>query len=114
MTVSVYHSDMVNVMDCYACVFLAVTGAKAVAGAHQAPQLTIQCVTSGLILQEAKSDKDAEAVAAAETAATERDKLKAQIGSLTNKVSDVEAQLQKASHQKQAADKELPSARSQL
>ena len=109
-----YHSDMVNVMDCYACVFLAVTGAKAVADAHQAPQLTIQCVTSGLIPQEAKSDKDAEADAAAETAATERDNLKAQIASLTKTVGDVGAQLQKASHQRQAADKELPSARSQL
>ena len=88
---------------------------KAVAHAHQAPQLTLQSIKSGLVLQEAKTGKDAEADEAGNTAATERDNLKAQVASLTKKVSDVEAQLQKASQQKQAADKELvPNARSPL
>ena len=87
---------------------------KGVADAHQAPQLTLQSIKSGLILQEAKTGKNIEAEEAVKTAATERDNLKAQVAGLTKKVNDVEAQLQKASQQKQAADKELPNARSQL
>lgn len=89
-------------------------GSQAITDAHQVPQLTLQSFKSGLVLQEANSDKDAEADEAAEKAAMERDNLKAQVASLTKKVSDVEAQLHQASHQKQANDKETPTARSQL
>jgi len=67
-----------------------------------------------LVLQEAKTGKIAEADEAVKTAATERDNLQAQVASLTKKVTDMEAQLLKASQQKQAANKEMPSARSPL
>jgi len=48
------------------------------------------------VLQEAKAGTDAEADEAVKTAATERDNLKAQVASLTKKVSEVETQLQQA------------------
>ncbi len=76
-----------------------------------ASQPTLQYIKSGLVLQEAKSGKTAEADEAVKTAATERDNLKAQVASLTKKVTDVEAQLQGASKDKQTADKELPNAK---
>ncbi len=48
------------------------------------------------MLQEAKAGKDAEVEEAAQTAATEHDNLKAEVASLTKKVSEVEEQLQQA------------------
>lgn len=49
-----------------------------------------------MVLQEAKAGKDAEADEAVKTAATERDNLKAQVDSLTKKVTEVEGKLQQA------------------
>ncbi len=63
------------------------------------------------LLQEAKSGKSADAV---KEVSSERDNLKAELSTLTKKVSDIEAQLQKTTKAKQSTDKELAAAKSEL